>query len=63
MNSYNEYEIFSGEELVATWKNNKLEVVNEKLLPLYLKRIQNSEIQKYACGRRKGRRCKTCGTE
>ena len=44
MNSYNEYEIFSGDELVATWKNNKLTVVNDKLLPLYLKRIQNADM-------------------
>ena len=44
MNSYNEYEIFSGDELVATWKNNKLTVVNDKLLPLYLKKIQNADM-------------------
>lgn len=44
MNSYNEYEIFSGDELVATWKNNKLTVINEKILPLYLKRIQNADM-------------------
>ena len=44
MNSYNEYEIFSGDELVASWNNNQLTVVNEKLLPLYLKRIKNADM-------------------
>ena len=36
------YEILSGDTLVAVWNNNKLSVVNEALLPLYLKKIQNS---------------------
>lgn len=44
MNSYNEYEIFSADELVATWKNNKLTVVNDNLLPLYLKKVQNADM-------------------
>jgi len=44
MNSYNNYEIFSGETKVAVWENNNLTVLNEKLLPLYLKRIQNADM-------------------
>lgn len=44
MNSYNEYEIFSGDELVAIWENNKLTIVNDRLLPLYLKKIQNADM-------------------
>ena len=44
MNSYNEYEIFSADELVAIWKNNKLTVVNDNLLPLYLKKVQNADM-------------------
>ena len=44
MSSYNEYEIFSGDELVATWENNKLTVVNDNLLPLYLKKVQNADM-------------------
>ena len=34
------YEILSGEMLVAVWQDSKLTVVNEALLPLYLKKIQ-----------------------
>ena len=36
------YEILSGDTLVAIWRENKLEVVNETLLPLYLKNIKNA---------------------
>ena len=38
------YEILSGDTLVAVWNNNKLSVVNEALLPLYLKKIQNADM-------------------
>ncbi len=38
------YEILSGDTLVAVWDNNKLLVVNETLLPLYLKKIQNADL-------------------
>jgi hypothetical protein len=34
------YEILSGDTLVAIWKDNRLETVNETLLPLYLKNIK-----------------------
>lgn len=36
------YEILSGDTLVAMWKDSKLTVINEALLPLYLKKIQNA---------------------
>ena len=29
------YEILSGDTLVAVWNNNKLTVINEAFLPLY----------------------------
>ncbi len=38
------YEILSGDTLVAVWNNNKLSVINETLLPLYLKKIQNADL-------------------
>ena len=38
------YEILSGDTLVAVWQDNKLTVVNEALLPLYLKKIQNADL-------------------
>ena len=38
------YEILSGDILVAIWKENRLEVVNETLLPLYLKNIKNADM-------------------
>ncbi len=38
------YEILSADTLVATWKNGKLTVHNETLLPLYLRRIQNADM-------------------
>ena len=40
MNSI-EYEVLSGETVVAEWKNDKLAVMNESLLPLYLKANPN----------------------
>ena len=40
----NAFEILSGNTLVAIWKNNCLSVVNDALLPMYLKRINNAEM-------------------
>lgn len=40
----NNYEILSGDILVAVWENRRLTVKNEELLPLYLKRIYNAEL-------------------
>ena len=38
------YEILSGDTLVAKWTNGNLEIINEPLLPLYLKRIKNADM-------------------
>ena len=38
------YEILSGNTLVAIWQDNRLTVVNEALLPLYLNKIQNADL-------------------
>lgn len=38
------YEILSGDTLVAVWQNNTLTVQNESLLPLFLKRISNADL-------------------
>ena len=38
------YEILSGDTLVAVWQNNTLTVQNKSLLPLYLKRISNADL-------------------
>ena len=38
------YEILSGNTLVAIWQDNRLTVVNEALLPLYLKKVQNADL-------------------
>lgn len=38
------YEIFSGDTLVAVWRDKELTVINEELLPLYLKKIRNVEM-------------------
>lgn len=38
------YEIFSGDVLVAKWQNGNLEIINESLLPLFLKRIKNADM-------------------
>lgn len=40
----NNFEILSGDTVVAVWKNGKLTVKNESLLPLYLKRVKNAEL-------------------
>ena len=38
------YEILSGDTLVAKWTDGNLEIINEPLLPLYLKRIKNADM-------------------
>lgn len=38
------YEILSGNTLVALWENNNLTVKNEALLPLYLRKIHNADM-------------------
>ena len=38
------YEILSENTVVAIWQNNKLNVLNEALLPLYLRKIQNANM-------------------
>ena len=38
------YEIFSGETLVAVWQDHRLTVLNDALLPLYLRKIQNADM-------------------
>ncbi len=43
MNAKN-YEILSGNTLVAIWTNNILTIHNETLLPLYLKKISNADL-------------------
>ena len=38
------YEILSGDTLVAIWQDNRLNIINEALLPLYLRKIQNADL-------------------
>ena len=38
------YEILSGDTLVAVWQNNCLEEINSALLPLYLKKMKNANM-------------------
>lgn len=38
------YEILSGDTVVALWQNRNLEVINEDLLPLFLKRISDADM-------------------
>ena len=38
------YEIFSGNSLVAVWKDSTLTVLNDALLPLYLRKVQNLNL-------------------
>lgn len=40
------YEILSGDTLVALWQDGVLTVKNDALLPLYLKRVANAEPRK-----------------
>ncbi len=42
--AFRDYEILSADTVVAVWKNTQLTIVNETLLPLYLKRIHNTDI-------------------
>lgn len=38
------YLIMSGDTITAKWENRKLSVINEKLLPLYLKRVHDADM-------------------
>ena len=38
------YEILSGDTLVAVWQNNQLNIINEALLPLYLRKVRNADM-------------------
>lgn len=38
------YEILSGDTLVAVWEDSQLTVLNKELLPLYLRKIQNADM-------------------
>lgn len=40
----NNYEILSGNTLVAIWQDKKLKVIDKALLPLYLKKIENADM-------------------
>ena len=44
MSDNKSYEILSSDTVVALWQNKNLTVINEKLLPLYLKRTANAEM-------------------
>ena len=38
------YEIMSGNTLVAIWEKGELQIRNNALLPLFLKRIPNADL-------------------
>ena len=38
------YEILSGDTLVAVWQDNRLNILNEKLLPMYLCKIHHADL-------------------
>ena len=38
------YELLSSDTLVAVWKNGTLTVINDSLLPLYLKRVPDADL-------------------
>lgn len=38
------YWIMSGDTITAKWEDRKLSVINETLLPLYLKRVQDADL-------------------
>lgn len=40
----NNYLIMSGDTVTAIWKNGKLFIINEQLLPLYLKYVHNADM-------------------
>ncbi len=42
--AYRDYEILSGNTVVAKWEYGSLSVLDEKLLPLYLKRIHSANM-------------------
>ena len=39
-----DYCIMSGDTAVAKWEDGELTVLNESLLPLYLKRVHNADM-------------------
>ncbi len=39
----NNFEILSGDIVVAVWENSELEILNDKLLPLYLRKISDAK--------------------
>ena len=39
-----DFEILSGDSLVAVWSNKELTVTNSQLLPQFLKRVQNADL-------------------
>lgn len=39
-----DYYIMSADTVVAKWENNELTVINEQLLPLYLRRVHNANM-------------------
>ena len=39
-----DYYVMSGDTAVAKWENDKLTVLNDTLLPLYLKRVHNADL-------------------
>ena len=38
-----DFEILSRDTVVAVWKDNELKVLNNDLLPLYLKRVNDAK--------------------
>ena len=42
--SDNNFYILSGNDIVAKWEENELIILNEQLLPLFLKRVANAEL-------------------
>ena len=38
------YEILSGDTLVAVWQDNQLNIINEAVLPLYLRKVRNADM-------------------
>ena len=39
-----DYYVMSGDTVVAKWEDGELTVLNEALLPLYLKRVHNADM-------------------
>ena len=42
--TYSNYEILSKDTVVAKWMNNKLEVLNQDMLPFFLHHNQNADM-------------------